>query len=73
MEQLRAWRLNRPDGRTLEAASRLLGVSAVQLSRYESGARRIPAERVPAISRVTGIAPELLRPDVFGDDNEAAA
>lgn len=66
MEQLRAWRMKLPNGsNTLEAAAPLLGVSAVQLSRYETGARRIPLERVPSISQATGIAPAELRPDFF--------
>lgn len=56
----------------MEAASRLLGVSAVQLSRYETGARRIPAERVQAIAKLTGVPPHTLRPDVFGADADAA-
>lgn len=66
MEQLRAWRMNLPEGQnTLDAAAPLLGVSAVQLSRYETGTRRIPLERVPLISKVTGVAREILRPDFF--------
>lgn len=66
MNRLREWRLNLPGGSTHEAAGRLLGVSAAQMSRYESGARSIPADRVPDVSRLTGIAPNELRPDVFG-------
>ncbi|MGE3649371.1 MAG: helix-turn-helix domain-containing protein [Reyranellaceae bacterium] len=67
MEQLRAWRIGLPEGsRTLEAAGQLLGVSPVQLSRYETGARRVPPERVPHFSKVTGIAPQILCPEVFG-------
>jgi DNA-binding transcriptional regulator YdaS (Cro superfamily) len=46
-------------------AGRLLGVSAAQVCRYESGKKRIPPEKVPAVSAVTGIPPELLRPDVY--------
>ena len=72
MEQLRKWRLSLSEHRTLEAAGRLLGVSAVQLSRYEGGTRRIPAERVLDFSRITGIPPEALRPDVFGKTPEGA-
>lgn len=64
---LKKWRASLPaEFATLEGASALLGVSAVQLSRYENGLRRIPAEKVRAFSVVTGIAPELLRADVFG-------
>ena len=46
-------------------AGRLLGVSAAQVCRYESGKKRIPPEKVPAVSAITGIPPELLRPDVY--------
>jgi hypothetical protein len=34
--------------------------------RYENGLRRFPANRVQAVSAITGIPPEILRPDVFG-------
>lgn len=72
MESLRAWRHTLGEDCTLEAAGRLLGVSAVQMSRYETGARRVPAERVSQISRITGISPHILRPDVFAAPVEAA-
>lgn len=65
MEQLREWRLSRPDVKTLEAAGRLLGVSAVQVFRYESGERAIPPQRVLEVAELTGIPPHILRPDVF--------
>lgn len=65
MEQLRNWRISRPDIRTLEAAGRILGVSAVQVHRYETGERGVPATRVAEISELTGIPPHVLRPDVF--------
>jgi DNA-binding transcriptional regulator YdaS (Cro superfamily) len=67
MEALRRWRegLAR-EFRTYEAAGNLLGVSGPQMYRYENGLRRIPAEKVKSISKVTGIPEEVLRPDVFG-------
>jgi DNA-binding transcriptional regulator YdaS (Cro superfamily) len=67
MSPLTAWRTGLPDGfRTLEAAGALLGVSGPQLWRYENGERKIPADKVRAYAAITGIAPEILRPDVFG-------
>lgn len=67
MEALTKWRQQLPPGlRTLEAAGNLLGVSGVQMYRYEHGHRRVPPEKVLAISAITNIAPEILRPDIFG-------
>jgi len=67
MEALTKWRESLPEGyRTFEAAGALLGVSGVQQYRYEKGLRRIPPEKVRAIAKVTGIEPEILRPDIFG-------
>lgn len=64
MEHLVAWRKGL-EGDTLKAAAKLLGVSAVQVFRYEKGLRRIPAERVAEVSRVTGIPRHELRPDLY--------
>jgi DNA-binding transcriptional regulator YdaS (Cro superfamily) len=66
MDALRKWRLSLPEGqRSLVAAGRLLGVSGVQMHRYETGKRRVPPEKVLFVSRVTGIPRTTLRPDVF--------
>lgn len=62
MEKLKTWRLGR--GLNLDEAGQLVGVSGVQWHRYETGARRISSEKTPTISRVTGIPPEQLRPDL---------
>jgi len=64
MEKLTTWRktLEAP---TLENAARLLGVSAVQVHRYEKGDRRIPAERAAQVEAITGIPRHELRPDIF--------
>lgn len=63
---LRAWRLSLPASQgTFVAAGRLLGISKVELWRWETGKRRIPPEKVPAIEAITGIPRELLRPDVY--------
>lgn len=42
----------------------LLDVQRVTVTRWESGARRIDIDRVPAIAEKTGIAPAELRPDL---------
>lgn len=64
MEQIITWRksLTPP---TLEHAGKLLGVSAVQVLRYERGERGIPATKAAEIERVTGIPRHELRPDIF--------
>jgi hypothetical protein len=67
MKELRDWREQLPPGlRTLDAAGNLLGVTGVQMYRYERDLRRVPPEKVRAISAITGIPTEVLRPDVFG-------
>lgn len=67
MNALTKWRLGLPDGwRSLAAAGSLLGVSNVQMYRYEQGLRRIPPEKVRAVSQLTGIPEAVLRPDIFG-------
>lgn len=67
MENVRAWRAKQ--ALSLEEAGALVGVSGVQWHRYETGARRISLDKLPAIARLTGIAPQELRPDladIFG-------
>lgn len=60
---LKSWR--EKSGLRLAEAAEKFGVTAPMLSRWETGTRRIPAERVSAISKATGIPSQLLRPDVF--------
>lgn len=48
-----------------------IGVTLAMWSRWETGRRRIPAERVPSISEATGIPPDRLRPDVFKQPESA--
>lgn len=64
MEKLTIWRKSLETS-TLEAAGRLLGVSAVHMMRLEKGERRVPAERAREWSALTGIPVEDLRPDIF--------
>lgn len=51
-----------PRGRLTEI-SRALDVSHSTVLRWAAG--RVPAERVRAVSRYTGIPPQVLRPDLF--------
>jgi transcriptional regulator with XRE-family HTH domain len=48
---------------SLEALARLFGVNRTTVLRWE--ARRIPAERVLDVERVTGIPRHKLRPDLY--------
>jgi len=72
MEKLTTWRmaLETP---TLEAAGKLLGVSAVQMMRLERGERRVPAERAAEFEAITGISRAELRPDIFEAPSEQEA
>jgi len=70
MDALRKWRLSLPTP-TLEVAAAMLGISAAQLSRYETGQRGIPATRAADIEKITGIPRVVLRPDVFGPPQAA--
>jgi DNA-binding transcriptional regulator YdaS (Cro superfamily) len=66
MDELRKWRLRLPEyQQTLAAAGRLLGISEVQMHRYETGQRKIPPTRVVEWETITGIPRHVLRPDVF--------
>lgn len=67
MEKIRQWRSERAI--SIDEAGALVGVSGVQWHRYETGARKVSADKVPAVSRLTGIPPQELRPDlaaIFG-------
>jgi len=39
------------------------GCSSGTISKWENG--QVPAERVLAVAKVTGIAPHVLRPDIY--------
>jgi TorA maturation chaperone TorD len=47
--------------------ARRIGVTQPSVSNW----RRIPAERVLAVEEVTGVARDLLRPDLYADDNSS--
>ena len=61
MSPLRRWR--RKEKLTLEEVGRRLGVGAAAVCKWEL--RKVPAERVAAVSAVSGLPREALRPDVF--------
>lgn len=47
-----------------EALAKLLEVSSVTISRWETGARKIDADILPRVVERTGIPAALLRPDL---------
>jgi DNA-binding transcriptional regulator YdaS (Cro superfamily) len=49
-------------------AAELLHVSKGTVSKWSTGISVVPAERVAAISAMTGIPREKLRPDIFTED-----
>jgi transcriptional regulator with XRE-family HTH domain len=66
MHPLKKWREGLPEGqRSLEAVAQLLGVTEAQVSRYESGKRKIPPEKLDRYEKITGIPRYYLRPDIF--------
>ena len=61
-----AFRKYRKDaGLTQEELAAVISVRKPTISRYETGARRVPPERCRAISQAIGIPTHLLRPDLF--------
>lgn len=68
---IKAWR--KRTGRRADDVAREAGVTLAMWSRWETGARRIPAERVTDIERITGISRHNLRPDIFGPKPAEAA
>jgi hypothetical protein len=62
---LARWR--KGEGRSAEKAAEMAGVTVAMWSRFETGARRIPAERVIEFETLTGVSRHNLRPDVFGE------
>lgn len=51
-------------GLTQEALGRELGVTGITVSRWETKKRKIDDDLLPRVSEHTGIAPEILRPDL---------
>jgi DNA-binding transcriptional regulator YdaS (Cro superfamily) len=61
---LKDWRLSAQ--RSAEAVASEIGVTPAMWSRWETGKRKIPAERVLDIESLTGVSRHDLRPDIFG-------
>ena len=62
MEQLRKWR---GDKKAEEVAAKLV-VTPAMWSRWETGNRAVPGNRVLEIEALTGVSRHALRPDIFG-------
>lgn len=71
IQDLKAWRLEA--ALSVDGAAKAVGVTEAMWSRWENGRRKVPAERVLEIERLTGVSRHLIRPDVFGPAPEAAA
>lgn len=61
---IKSWR--QQAGRSADAVAKEAGVTLAMWSRWETGARQVPAGRVLDVERITGISRHELRPDVFG-------
>ena len=59
-------------GLSLSRFAESVGVSRSYVCQWETGARRVPAERAVQIERITGIPREQLRPDLFSKEPEHA-
>lgn len=67
---LKTWRVSA--NKSAEEAAKDVGVTVAMWSRFENGRRRVPAERVLEIEKITGISRHDLRPDVFGEPEQVA-
>jgi DNA-binding transcriptional regulator YdaS (Cro superfamily) len=61
--------INQRAGSQAELARRL-GIKPTSIIDWRR-AGRVPAERVLAVSRLTGLSPHLLRPDIYPDPSWA--
>lgn len=67
---IRIWR--EASQRLTQDVAREAGVAIPTWNRWENGRRRVPAERVLDVERVTGISRHELRPDLYGPALETA-
>lgn len=65
MHPIREYRLKQPIPLRQADIGVKIGVTAVQISRYENGVKKVPAEKAVLIEKEFGIRRELLRPDIF--------
>jgi transcriptional regulator with XRE-family HTH domain len=61
--ELKQWITER--GLTQAEAAKLLKADQSSVSRWTSGERKVPPNKVTHVSKVTGIPPYQLRPDIF--------
>lgn len=57
---------------TLKEVGERLGVNKTTVLRWEEGSRRIPAERVIDLERLTGAPRHQLRPDLYPPESKPA-
>jgi DNA-binding transcriptional regulator YdaS (Cro superfamily) len=57
------WHWRQAKGVSQADFGKLLGVGDAAVTKWEKG--RVPAERVLSVSRVTGISPHQIRPDLY--------
>lgn len=62
--KLRSWRKSR--GLTQTDVAQMLGVSTGQVSHYELGRFKMPAEKAVKLAKMTGEPAATFRPDLFG-------
>jgi transcriptional regulator with XRE-family HTH domain len=62
LHALRAYRARH--GLSQHALARALGVTNITISRWENGARRIDDRLLARVAQTTGIARDVLRPDL---------
>lgn len=64
------WHWRQLQGVSQAELGRLVGVQDAAVNKWERG--RIPAERVIKLSKVTGIPPHQLRPDLYPAEMQGA-
>lgn len=53
---------------SLASLARHLGITRGAIAQWD----RVPAERIFVVARFTGLSPEVIRPDLYEGDQEAA-
>jgi transcriptional regulator with XRE-family HTH domain len=64
LEALKEFRKSQEPPLSQRQLAHLLEVTRETIARWESGARKIDDDRLPAVSQKTGISPTKLRPDL---------
>lgn len=74
MNSLQEWLESHPvteRSAAVERVAQAAGVTGPAVRHWIKGIRTMPAERVSAVSNITGLSKEALRPDIFGSDAAA--